>query len=49
MVNSEGKFHRSGNQFMKDPFSFIDAKTLDLLDTFSAAIESTIVLRSQNA
>ncbi len=48
ITNSEGQFHRSGNQYPEDPFSFIDRKTLDLLDTFSAAVESTIVLRSQN-
>ena len=44
--NSEGNFHRKPSVLGVNPYTFINQETIDLLDTFSAAIESTIVMRT---
>ena len=44
--NSEGSFHRKPSALPFDPYDDIDKETIDLLDTFSATIESTIVMRT---
>ena len=44
--NSEGSFHRKSSAINFDPYIYIDQDTIDLLNTFSATIESTIVMRT---
>ena len=39
--NSEGNYHRKSAAVMKNPFLKINRETIDLLDTFTAAVEST--------
>ena len=43
---SEGSFHRKSSAINFDPYKYIDQDTIDLLNTFSATIESTIVMRT---
>ena len=45
--NSEGKYHRKSAAVMKNPYLKINRETIDLLDTFAAAVESTVSVRAE--
>ena len=43
--NSEGNYHRKSAVLTQNPYHKINRETIDLLDTFAAAVESTASIR----
>ena len=45
--NSEGNYHRKSAAVMKNPYRKLNRETINLLDTFAAAVESTASVRAE--